>query len=590
MTFQARKLSSVNFVGFVTNMAYKNFRVVLLTIILLLTAAAGLKAQNEQPFTLTADDLQNDKQIALDKLQWKYHAGDDLEWANPQLDDSNWENLNGSILTLDNLPKSCWNGIGWFRLRLKVDESLTNQQLALIMDHWGASEVYVDSVLVNRFGKVGATAETEEAYRPNNLPFFFELQGKRAEHLIAVRHSLTTLRDPSSLWSRFLFSAGAANFFTKNLAGMKISVGRSPNAVQDYEYAQRADTGNRFWRAGMFLMIGVVFLLLYLFYPSRRANLYFSLAAIINSINLPIYYLVESSHYNLPIVAVSVIFDWLTFASVLIFMLVFLYTEFAGERIPKRFWIFVAGCAVIIINLAFFSDSSFSILLRIAIYLFFIAESIRLMLGAIAERQNGAWIVGIGIVLFDVVLLQRVMFFSYQFFDGSAPFPGWLIFISRQIYLGLVISIAIYLARQFAQTNKTLEAQLVKEVEHERAANQLALEREQEKARFALVEAENESSAKELEEARQLQLSMLPKKLPVIPNLEIAAYMKPATEVGGDYYDFHVGEDGTLTVAVGDATGHGLKAGTVVTATKVYSTISPTLPTFRDTCGKSRVP
>jgi serine phosphatase RsbU (regulator of sigma subunit) len=44
--------------------------------------------------------------------------------------------------------------------------------------------------------------------------------------------------------------------------------------------------------------------------------------------------------------------------------------------------------------------------------------------------------------------------------------------------------------------------------------------------------------------------------------------MKPATEVGGDYYDFHVGADGGLTVAVGDATGHGLKAGTVVTAAK----------------------
>jgi sigma-B regulation protein RsbU (phosphoserine phosphatase) len=49
---------------------------------------------------------------------------------------------------------------------------------------------------------------------------------------------------------------------------------------------------------------------------------------------------------------------------------------------------------------------------------------------------------------------------------------------------------------------------------------------------------EYERRAKELEEARQLQLSMLPKKLPQLPNLEIAAYMKPATEVGGDYYDF----------------------------------------------------
>ncbi len=82
------------------------------------------------------------------------------------------------------------------------------------------------------------------------------------------------------------------------------------------------------------------------------------------------------------------------------------------------------------------------------------------------------------------------------------------------------------------------------------------------------IEAENEQRAKELEEARQLQLSMLPKQLPQLPNLEIAAYMKTATEVGGDYYDFHLTTDSTLTVAVGDATGHGLKAGTMVTAMK----------------------
>jgi len=82
------------------------------------------------------------------------------------------------------------------------------------------------------------------------------------------------------------------------------------------------------------------------------------------------------------------------------------------------------------------------------------------------------------------------------------------------------------------------------------------------------LEAENEIRAKELEGARQLQLSMLPQALPQLPQLEIAAYMKPATDVGGDYYDFHLSDDGTLTVAIGDATGHGLKAGTVVTATK----------------------
>jgi serine phosphatase RsbU (regulator of sigma subunit) len=80
--------------------------------------------------------------------------------------------------------------------------------------------------------------------------------------------------------------------------------------------------------------------------------------------------------------------------------------------------------------------------------------------------------------------------------------------------------------------------------------------------------AENQRRAQELEEARQLQLSMLPQTLPQLPDLDLAVYMKPATEVGGDYYDFHLGEDGALTVALGDATGHGLKAGTMVTAMK----------------------
>ncbi len=78
-----------------------------------------------------------------------------------------------------------------------------------------------------------------------------------------------------------------------------------------------------------------------------------------------------------------------------------------------------------------------------------------------------------------------------------------------------------------------------------------------------------------VEEARQLQLSMLPQQVPQLPHLEIAAYMKPATEVGGDYYDFHLSEDGTLTTIIGDATGHGLKSGTMVTATKsLFATLA----------------
>lgn len=83
-----------------------------------------------------------------------------------------------------------------------------------------------------------------------------------------------------------------------------------------------------------------------------------------------------------------------------------------------------------------------------------------------------------------------------------------------------------------------------------------------------LLEAENERKSRELEEARQFQLSLLPKHLPRHPDLEIAVFMKTAAEVGGDYYDFFPGAGGSLTAVIGDAAGHGLRAGTMVTVVK----------------------
>ncbi len=83
------------------------------------------------------------------------------------------------------------------------------------------------------------------------------------------------------------------------------------------------------------------------------------------------------------------------------------------------------------------------------------------------------------------------------------------------------------------------------------------------RARDELVTVRNE-----LEEARKLQLSMLPKDVPKIEGLEFAVYMKTASEVGGDYYDFSYNKDGSLNIAFGDATGHGMNAGIMVAIMK----------------------
>jgi ligand-binding sensor domain-containing protein/serine phosphatase RsbU (regulator of sigma subunit) len=109
-------------------------------------------------------------------------------------------------------------------------------------------------------------------------------------------------------------------------------------------------------------------------------------------------------------------------------------------------------------------------------------------------------------------------------------------------------------------------------------------------AQRRVLEMENERKTKELEEARTLQLSMLPNDLPRLPHLEIAVFMKTATEVGGDYYDFQLGEDGALNIALGDATGHGMKAGTIVTLMKGLFTANASrldLQAFFNHCTKA---
>jgi hypothetical protein len=69
----------------------------------------------------------------------------------------------------------------------------------------------------------------------------------------------------------------------------------------------------------------------------------------------------------------------------------------------------------------------------------------------------------------------------------------------------------------------------------------------------------------ELQYARELQLSMLPECAPEVPWADLCAISIPATEVGGDYYDYFV--DGERVALVcGDVAGHGMASGLVLAA------------------------
>ena len=74
---------------------------------------------------------------------------------------------------------------------------------------------------------------------------------------------------------------------------------------------------------------------------------------------------------------------------------------------------------------------------------------------------------------------------------------------------------------------------------------------------------------KELETAREIQLSILPEEIPKIGGVDIAARYIPMTSVAGDFYDFIVVDEKHLGILVADVSGHGMPAALIASMLKI---------------------
>jgi sigma-B regulation protein RsbU (phosphoserine phosphatase) len=74
---------------------------------------------------------------------------------------------------------------------------------------------------------------------------------------------------------------------------------------------------------------------------------------------------------------------------------------------------------------------------------------------------------------------------------------------------------------------------------------------------------------KELETARQIQLSILPSEIPKIEGLDIAARYVPMASVAGDFYDFIVVDEKHIGILVADVSGHGMPAALIASMLKI---------------------
>jgi serine phosphatase RsbU (regulator of sigma subunit) len=132
---------------------------------------------------------------------------------------------------------------------------------------------------------------------------------------------------------------------------------------------------------------------------------------------------------------------------------------------------------------------------------------------------------------------------------------------------GKAIFISLWESEQAMQRSDELMRPFRAEMSGTFAANRVDVEYYEVGENLVQEIRERELVEQELELARSIQQTSLPEEVPTLEGWQISPFYQPAREVGGDFYDFFELDDERVGVVVGDATGKGVPAALVVSAT-----------------------
>jgi serine phosphatase RsbU (regulator of sigma subunit) len=363
--------------------------------------------------------------------------------------------------------------------------------------------------------------------------------------------------------------------------GFVFALGRANAAIAQHAADVRRSSLLQATFTGVAVFLALLHFALYFFYPKMRQNLFFAFCMAAFAV---IVYCDFQATHTATAAGLLLLQRFSTpaiFAAILSGLLA--YYRVRTRPFPRAWKAFtITGAALMVASSV--DPTPFS---GWAWYLYFaamIAEIVRVERSHKTIEREGSGPLLVGFFVLAVAIALQVLINV----GAIAPFGGM-----QNVYLigllGLGVTQSLSLARTLARTSLHLERRLAEVqtlsgqlLDQERTAHERELQ-------ARLLEAENARKDKELEEGRALQLSMLPLAVPEVEGLDIAAAMTTASEVGGDYYDFRPSANGSLVIAIGDATGHGVAAGIMVTAVKaVLATVGgePSLATMLSECDR----
>ncbi|MBK9257855.1 MAG: hypothetical protein IPM42_20565 [Saprospiraceae bacterium] len=199
---------------------------------------------------------------------WYYQKGDNVDWAKTEFDDSSWKILSNGNLNMSDSTKAIAGDkeIAWFRKYIKID-SLNNDAIVLRTSQTGASEIYLDGLLIQKSGNISSNPDEFVAENPVgkivSLPLI-----KNKQHVLAVR-----FQSPSTKYPIYGNQTSGINLRTTTLNNLLTN---GPEIT--FKNEKRDLLINNLYTAfGIGLILFILFLCLFIFFPKERINGYFAI-------------------------------------------------------------------------------------------------------------------------------------------------------------------------------------------------------------------------------------------------------------------------------------------------------------------------
>jgi len=377
---------------------------------------------------------------------WKFHAGDDMMWKDATFNDSKWVISNTDFNYRNTTPEG-WKGIGWFRLRLTIDSPLLNKPLALVIIHFGASELYVDGKLMNQFGIPSQDPAIEKIFHPFFCkPIVLNLGDKR-EHLLAIRYSFLSSQAFYSKYGRI-----ANTLLGGDAMGFYVHFGEAKKAVDLYGESLTRNLTVAMITLGALILIGAFHLFLYRYYTRDRSNLYVALYSLVLGTHtlskfLPTYarmdfgWMIENSIIN-------VLMGVLWVPAMFIF-----YYSIVYSRLPKYVWLYALWMPLY----ALIQVIDYHWEIGFCLMVIFLLDAVRLLIKSFKLKQRPAWVMGLGVVIGQAAL--TLWFFPLEL-QSILPIEITKVVIIYVIFLAVPIAMTVYNALASAKTSLELENQL----------------------------------------------------------------------------------------------------------------------------------